>query len=35
MKESEFFPVIDNIANKELFEKSNKGWIPKFEIDKI
>ena len=35
MKESEFFSVIDDMANRELFEKSNKGWIPKFDIDKI
>ncbi len=32
MSESEFFKNIDKWANKELFNKTNKGWKPKFKI---
>jgi hypothetical protein len=35
LKEEIFFETIDKFANKELFSKINKGWKPKFEIDKI
>ena len=35
LKEEIFFETIDKFANKELFSKTNKGWKPKFEIDKI
>ncbi len=31
--EKKFFDTIDHFANKKLFEKTNKGWKPKFEID--
>lgn len=33
ISEKQFFDTIDQFANKELFEKTNKGWKPKFEID--
>lgn len=32
MTERDFFEVIDTFANKELFEKNGKNWIPTFEI---
>ena len=32
ISEGEFYEVIDRMANKELFEKTNKIWKPKFDI---
>ena len=31
--EKKFFDTIDNFVNKDLFEKTNKAWKPKFEIN--
>ena len=32
ISESKFFENIDKWANKELFEKKNSGWKPKYKI---
>ena len=32
VSESKFFENIDKWANKELFEKGNSGWKPKYKI---
>jgi hypothetical protein len=32
MTSQEFFDVIDTFANKDLFTKNGKYWVPTFEI---